>query len=55
VEQVLRHDRDTAAVAKYIINNPLRAGLAKDVWSYPFWGSSVYTREALIDFIWTAG
>jgi putative transposase len=54
-ERVLRKDEDTVAVAKYIINNPLRAGIVKDVMQYPFWGSGMYSREALIDYVSQAG
>jgi hypothetical protein len=36
---------------RYIINNPVRAGLVADVRDYPFWGSSVYSREALLEYI----
>ena len=38
-ERVLRKDETTAAVARYIIENPVRKGLAKDYAQYPFSGS----------------
>lgn len=50
-ERVLREDEATFAVVRYIVENPLRAGLTSDVTSYPFWGSEVYSREQLIEFI----
>ena len=36
---------------KYIIENPVRAGLVADAREYPFWGSQVYTREQLLEYI----
>ena len=38
-ERVLRADETTHGVIRYIIENPVRAGLTNDVASYPFWGS----------------
>jgi putative transposase len=49
-DRVLRNDEPTAAIVAYLIENPLRAELVADVRAYPFWGSSVYTREELIEF-----
>ena len=50
-ERVLRENDDTKQVATYVIGNPLRAGLVKDLADYPFWGSGSYSREALIEHI----
>ena len=50
-DRVLRNDESTVDVIRYIIANPVRAGLVKDPAEYPFWGSGVYTREELIDLI----
>jgi putative transposase len=50
-ERVLRGNEDSQAVARYIIENPLRARLAQRVDDYPFWGSLEYSREELIDYI----
>ena len=36
-ERALRADDDVAGVARYIVANPLRAGLVKSVREYPFW------------------
>ena len=33
----LRHEEDIKAVARYIIANPLRAGLVDSIGDYPFW------------------
>jgi len=38
-EHVLRNDEATAAVARYIIQNPVRKGIVKDCRSYPYSGS----------------
>jgi len=38
-EHVLRDDEDTFHVARYILDNPVRAGLAKRPEEYPFVGS----------------
>jgi putative transposase len=53
--RVLRGDEDTSAVARYIINNPVRAGLVSSPAEYPYWGSSRYSREELLEYIqWAA-
>lgn len=38
-DHVLRHDEDLQAVARYIIANPIRAGLVRRVGDYPFWNA----------------
>ena len=50
-ERVLRAEETTLEVIRYIIENPMRAGLTQDAAAYPFWGSEVYTREELIDYV----
>jgi hypothetical protein len=50
-ERVLRQHEPTADVARYILENPIRAGLARSVAEYPFMGSSVFSVAELIDFI----
>ena len=50
-ERVLRDDEPTFEVIRYTINNPVRAGLVDDPRHYPFWGSGVWTRDQLLDFI----
>ena len=50
-EHVLRNEEATQAVARYTIANPVRAGLVRSPQDYPFWGSFVYTREALLKYI----
>ena len=35
----LRSDEDLQAVARYVVANPLRAGLATQIGNYPFWNA----------------
>ena len=41
-DHILRRDEDVYNVAKYIIGNPVRAGIEKAYGKYPFAGSLVY-------------
>lgn len=43
------------SIVKYVIGNPIRGALVKDLLDYPFWGSGLYSREALIEYISRAG
>jgi len=36
-DHALRHERDMLPSARYIVANPLRAGLADTLGSYPYW------------------
>jgi putative transposase len=47
-ERVLRDDDDAFNVARYVIQNPVRAGLVQSPGQYPFIGSSILTKEQLI-------
>ena len=47
-EHVLRDDDKVMAAARYILENPVRAGLAKSVLDYPFVGSQVYELKDLL-------
>ena len=47
-ENVLRDDEVTLNVARYILANPVRAGLARTVEEYPFVGSRVYELKDLL-------
>jgi putative transposase len=48
-ERVLRDDEETIAVARYILENPVRARLTRRFQDYPFSGSALCTMEALAD------
>jgi len=38
-DRALRKEQDIVAVARYIVRNPIRAGLTRSVGSYPFWNA----------------
>jgi putative transposase len=50
-EHVLREDEDTITVARYILANPLRAGLADRVEDYPFSGSMTMALTDLLNSV----
>jgi putative transposase len=50
-DHVLRDDEKTLVVARYILQNPLRAGLVKRIADYPFVGSLEWPLDALLDWI----
>src|SRR4029077_11142915 len=41
-EHVVRDDEKTAVVARYILENPVRAGIVQSPLEYPFSGSQTY-------------
>ena len=47
-ERTLRKDEDIVTVARYILENPVRAGLARTVEEYPFVGSMVCELHDLL-------
>jgi hypothetical protein len=49
-DQILRDAEATMAAITYVVNNPVRAGLVKDVAVYEFIGSSVYTMAEFREF-----
>jgi REP element-mobilizing transposase RayT len=53
-EHVLRSDDAIYTVARYIVANPVRAGLVKQVENYPFVGSLVFTLAELLEGIGNA-
>ena len=48
-ERVLRDDEVTLAVARYILENPLRAGLVTRVEDYPFTGSRRFSLAQILE------
>jgi hypothetical protein len=48
-DRILRSDEQTIVVARYILDNPARAGLAARFDRYPFSGSNRYTMQQLAD------
>jgi REP-associated tyrosine transposase len=51
-DRVLRKDDDAKKIAKYIVENPTRAGLVQSPLDYPLSGSAVWTLEELVDSLW---
>jgi putative transposase len=47
-ERVLRNDEATLSVARYILENPIRAGLVERIEDYPFAGSLIYPVADII-------
>ena len=50
-DRVLRPGDDAQAVARYIVANPLRAGLVRRPEDYPYTGSDVWTMRELCEGI----
>jgi putative transposase len=50
-ERMLRDDEATLVVARYLLNNPVRAGLAADAREFPYVGSERYTIEEILEAI----
>ena len=50
-EHVLRDDEATLSVARYILENPVRAGLVAQVEEYPFLGSMVYPVREILEAV----
>lgn len=49
-EHVLRTDETTRRVARYIVENPVRAKLVANVQDYPFTGSGTHSTPELIEW-----
>jgi putative transposase len=47
-DRVVRASDDRTAIIRYVIENPIRAGLVEDVRDYPYWGSCKHSREDLL-------
>ena len=50
-ERTLRSDESTLAVARYILENPIRAGLAERVHDYPLLGSSAHSLDEILEAV----
>jgi REP element-mobilizing transposase RayT len=46
-ERILRDDEQSEAVIRYILENPIRAGIARELGEYPYAGSDEYDLEEL--------
>ena len=54
-DHVLRRENDLLKVIRYLVDNPVRAGLVRDISDYPFWGSGIWQRCELLAAIQTVG
>jgi putative transposase len=54
-DRILRSDEATLTVVRYILENPIRAGLAKSIQEYPHLGSDRYTLEELAEAVASQG
>jgi len=50
-ERTLRSEDSAVSVARYILENPVRAGLVQRIDQYEFSGSTVYTVAELVEAI----
>ena len=50
-DRTLRQEDALGDVIRYLINNPVRAGLVEAPAAYRFWGSQTYTREEILEFV----
>jgi putative transposase len=50
-DRLLRDEDATISVARYVIENPVRAGLVASPQDYPFLGSQRYTLDEILDAI----
>jgi putative transposase len=50
-DRILRSDDDPRAIARYIVENPLLAGLVQCAADYPFSGSEKWTLRELIESV----
>ena len=48
-EHVLRSEEATGSIARYILENPIRAGLAIAVGEYPYCGSRIYSDDEVVE------
>jgi len=47
-EHILRAEEVTEVVARYILENPVRAGLTREIGEYPFAGSAIYELQDIL-------
>jgi len=50
-DRTLRDGEGPAEVIKYMIENPVRAGIVESPAAYPYWGSQTYSRQDLLEFV----
>ena len=47
-DHVVRPEEDLSAIARYIIDNPVRAGIVESPLDYPFVGSDMWPVETIV-------
>lgn len=47
-DHVLRGDEGEASIIRYMVLNPVAAGLVRDPADYPFWGTADWSREEIL-------
>ena len=52
-DRFLRKDHEVRTIVRYVIENPVRAGLVQAVDEYPFIGSQLHSREELIEWAYS--
>ena len=50
-DHVLRDEEDTRGVARYVLENPVRAGLVLSPSEYPYLGSDVRPLEQILEYV----
>jgi putative transposase len=50
-DRTLRTKDEVRTAINYVVSNPIRAGLVVSAMDYPYWGSGVYSRAAIIEFL----
>ena len=54
-EHVVRDNERSTTIARYILQNPVRAGLVTSIADYPFVGSLVWPMPELLEWMMTDG
>jgi len=52
-DRFLRKDEEPRTIVRYILENPVRAGLIVDPRDYPFTGSQIHTIDELFEWAYT--
>jgi REP element-mobilizing transposase RayT len=50
-DRVPRSNEPQLEIIRYIVSNPVRAGIVAQPDHYPYWGSQVYSRQELLEAI----
>jgi REP element-mobilizing transposase RayT len=50
-DRSVRDDESLPGLVLYIIENPVRAGLVGAATDHPYWGSQIYSRDELLEFV----